>query len=301
MKLPATTSKASLILAGAVALALTGFQARADVADLNITGADALGIAFSNDLDSATGWTVTGGTSTFGGTQNGETVWQPQTPGVDTNPQIVTTLATPLNIANGSISIYYRMQVQTTATSLQNRLIVELDGAGGNNGTFRFEFGPGGASNTKYFWRNSTGVVNQTTQNAFFPSTTAFVNYRLTLAMNPDSTFSLTAYHDAASDGNYVVWGGGALDVVPVATGTDAVIGTGGTGVNAPGNFSSLLIRQSNGTGGTPANNADWLDAVVVTQAVPEPSTYAMIIGGLSGLSVLMCVRRLSRKGRHTA
>ncbi len=292
-----TKSKlAGAILAGAVALALPGFQARADLADLFIPGTDIT--AYSTDFDDGVGWT--GANTTYGASQNGEIVMQPLVAGDNNAVNIFRVIDTTLNIADGPLNIYYRVQVQQANGGANNRFQVSLsgvNGVNGNNGLFSFTIGPSSLFWTQYGWGVSDSETHpfQSATTVYVPSVdppTAWVNYRLTLTQNPDTTFNISAYRDVNSDGNYVIWGTD-LDIVASATGTNAVVEDGG------GNFTTLAIFQRNNSAGDGVLNADWFDAIAVTQTVvPEPSTCMMIVGGLS---MLMCVRRLSRNGRQTA
>ncbi len=299
MKLPVIASKASLILAGAAALTLSGFQARAGIAALNIPGNEIT--VFSNDLDDDTAWTSTGDPGTFGAAENGEIVWRPTNPGTSTlggSPAIAHTLDTPLNIENGPINIYIRLQVQLNIPpgSGNNKVNFGLSGAGGNNGRFQMQISPGSVAATQYIWTGPFGADGQVVSTAFTASTIAFENYRLTLTSNGDTTYGLAAYVYNAGSGVYDVWGTGVPNDIVLDT-TSSVLGAGGT----PGDFSVFAISQRNSgvaAGLQPAAlNADWLDAVAVTQTViPEPSTYAML---LAGLFAIFCVRGLSRKGHN--
>jgi len=285
----------SALAAAFAAVAFTGYQAKADLADLLIPGTDI--VHYSTDFADGVGWNADPNAS-YGGIQNGENVFQPLVAGNGDDVNIGH--AVPVfNISDGPINIYYRVQVQVLATnSAFNQITVSLSGAGGingNNGLFQFRIGPGTVSGagTIYTWGVSDSATHATQAssplNPYAPSITAFINYRLTLSQNLDSTYMIAGYVDANSTGNYVLYGTGTGNsLVASATGINAVVENGG------GNFSGVGIFQANAA--ALATHADWYDAIAVTTAVPEPATASTIV--LGGI-VLALMVRASRSRRR--
>ena len=222
----------AMLCVSALAVAFGGANIKASVIPLS-AGDQAV---FTDDFDNnSAGWTLqTGQFGTIGSTDGtGATVWQPTTIGDGNTTAIQLTLPTALNIADGPISIYYRVRAGNKNDQNNCRFVASMYGTNGNNGYFGFQLAPSSSGvNTFYLARNSptlssgVGTV-YVPPDAIVPS--SFINYKLTLAANGDGTYSMSEYKDVTNTGNYAVWGGAANDVVPIVLGASAVIGVGGT------------------------------------------------------------------------
>jgi hypothetical protein len=229
-------------------------------------------LVFSDDFTSnSASWTNVASSSTTAKASIDNSLWSASVAGDGASVTSNATLSQTLNIANGSISLYIRAKTAGITSTDAGGFSFRLSESTGNR-YFDAKIRPGGATVVEY--RNSTGAASTTNvSSATFANTSTFYDFKITLSLVNNSIANLATaevfvYKTATS--SYT-----SLGIVSSAIDLD-------TGV-----FNLLTLYSRNNTGGAVS-----IDSVAITQtsAIPEPSTYALLFGGI--FLVIGCIYR---------
>ncbi|MDF3130109.1 PEP-CTERM sorting domain-containing protein [Kiritimatiellaeota bacterium B1221] len=217
-------------------------------------------------------WSNMGTTNSSAKIESG--VLTPYAPGTSEAVNSSMTFGTPINLANGDVSVYFTASIQDRYS--QNRFGVNLTDGDGNPQA-GFVIHPAGDSNGYFTYTNASGTnTNQWNSNInpTYIIHTGFLDYKLTISANGQdgggkdiytASFFRKGYNGATGD-----------DYGLVYTMSQDMYFEGGM-VDAL----NLYVRNSS----VPVK----FDEVVVTQ-IPEPGTGILI--GLTGLSIAIMLRR---------
>lgn len=242
-------------------------------AQAQIVPSDGETVLFQDSFDdNSNNWSNIGTTNSSASIAGG--VWTPFASGTSEAVNSSMSFGTGLNLNGGDISVYFTASIQERWS--QNRFGVNLtDSAGAQAG---FTIHPGPAGNGYFTYTNASGANNNQWNSDIDPTfitSNGMRDYKLTISANGQdgggkdiytATFLVKGYNDGTGNDYGVVYTmsqnmyfeSGVVDAL------------------------NLYVRNSTG----PVK----FDEVVVTQAIPEPGTAALLLG-VAGLS-LAAVRR---------
>jgi len=232
-------------------------------------------LVFSDDFTgNGAGWTNVAVSATSGSAAIGSSLWSPSITGDATAVTSSATLSQTLNIANGPISLYLRARTDSITSADNGRFSLRLSESTGNR-YWDVLIRPGAASVVEY--RNSAGGAATTNlSSAIFANTSTFYDFKITLSLVDNSIANLATAE---------------VFVYNTSTSSYTSLGVASSAISLnTGVFNLLTLYSRNNAGG-----AAYIDSVAITQTsmIPEPSTYALLFGGvLLGVALI----RRSRK-----
>jgi len=160
---------------------------------------------------------------------------------------------------------------------------------GGSGWTFDNTGGNAGVGYAGSYW-NNTGVASPTGGNFAYLSYGAGMYQNVTL----DGGLATLSFYALASGNNTnidIKLGGRALtfNQNPLSISDSGWALYTSDEINVLAGTYDLLLGRINNNGGGNAGGATYIDGVYLTQVVPEPSTYALILGGIA---TLLLIRR---------
>jgi len=170
---------------------------------------------------------------------------------------------------------YYGAEVPTVAAQ------------GGSGWTFDNTGGNAGVGYAGSYW-NNTGVASPTGGNFAYLSYGAGMYQNVTL----DGGLATLSFYALASGNNTnidIMLGGTALtfNQNPVSISNSGWALYTSDEINVVAGTYNLLFGRINDVGGGNASGATYIDGVYLTQAVPEPSTYALVLGGIATMVLI--------------
>jgi hypothetical protein len=160
---------------------------------------------------------------------------------------------------------------------------------GGSGWTFDNTGGNAGVGYAGSYW-NNTGVASPTGGNFAYLSYGAGMYQNVTL----DGGLATLSFYALANDNNTnidIKLGGTALtfNQNPLSISNSGWALYTSDEINVLAGTYELLLGRFNNNGGGNASGGTYIDGVYLTQVVPEPSTYALILGGIA---TLLLIRR---------
>ncbi|MBC2604316.1 hypothetical protein [Puniceicoccus vermicola] len=235
-------------------------------------------ILFSDDFnDNSSGWTnisvVNGtGVATSGTGEIDASAWSPAAPG--DNSEVASTLVLPesVNVLDGDISVYFRVSAFDVSVIEVNKFSVRFSESTGDR-LFGTTQRPMAAQVSSLDYRNSSGGFVTSNLSSEAPMVSEeYMDMKLSLSLNGESVddgATIQMYYFDTTSSDYV-------SLVMVSSGVDL-----NTGI-----FNKLYINSRNG-----ADGAVSFDSIVVAQAIPEVSSFALI-AAMVALSILGVRRR---------